>query len=87
MKGKTRRVEGDIRDKAIAISAYARQAKNRDFEADAIVRLRATRRLDPLRQAQKEKGGISEAWSKGSRVVRKPELMRRPSLRRASTKT
>jgi hypothetical protein len=34
------------------MAAYARQAKNRDLKADAIeIRLRATRRLDQLRQA------------------------------------
>src|SRR5215831_12794472 len=58
----------DIRDKAVAMAAYARQAKNRDLEADAVeIRMRATRRLDQLRQAQKDTIGLS-AGTRGSRV-------------------
>jgi N6-adenosine-specific RNA methylase IME4 len=41
-----------ILDASVAMRAYAKQAKNRDLEADAVeLRMRATRRLDELRLA------------------------------------
>jgi N6-adenosine-specific RNA methylase IME4 len=56
----------DIRDQAVAMGAYARQAKNRELEADAVeVRMRATRRLDQLRQAQKESVGLNSGAAGG----------------------
>jgi N6-adenosine-specific RNA methylase IME4 len=56
----------DIRDRAIALAAYARQAKNRDLEADAVeIRMRATRRLDQLRQAQKDTVGLNRGAAGG----------------------
>lgn len=61
----------DIRDKAVAIEAYARQCKNKDLEADAFeIRKRAERRLGELMASQpKAKAG---APSK-NRVAKKPD--------------
>ncbi len=58
-----------IHDKAAAQAAYARQAKNKDLEADAMeIRLRAKRRLGKLIEAQKETVGLN----KGGRPSKKP---------------
>jgi hypothetical protein len=53
--------------------------KNREFEADAIeIRMRATRRMDQMRMAQKETVGLSAgargSREKGARVDDKPTL-------------
>jgi hypothetical protein len=74
-----------VRDQAVAMAAYARQAKNRDMEADAVeIRLRATRRLDQLRQAQKETVGLAVGGEHGGRLridgVRKTPSIIRPTL-------
>jgi hypothetical protein len=72
----------EIRDQAIAMAAYARQAKNRDLEADAVeIRMRATRRLDQLRQAQKETVGLNQGALPGKTGLRgNPVLDPRPTL-------
>ena len=63
-----------IRDVAVAMAAYARQAKNRDLEADAVeIRMRATRRIDELRQVQKETVGLNTG-AKG--IGKKPDQVR-----------
>jgi N6-adenosine-specific RNA methylase IME4 len=58
----------DIRDKFAAMQAYARKAKNRSLEADALeIRMRATRQLGKMIEAQKQTVGLS-AGTRGSRV-------------------
>jgi N6-adenosine-specific RNA methylase IME4 len=71
----------DIHDKAIAMAAYARQAKNKELEAHAVeLRMRATRKLDQLRQTQKETVGLADGGdATRARVGAKPELVR-PTL-------
>lgn len=50
-----------IRDISIAMKAYARQAGNHDLEADAIeIRMRATRRMDQMREEQKATVGLAK---------------------------
>ncbi len=51
----------DIRDRAEAMRAYGKQAKNRRLEVDAAeIRLRAERRLGEIIQQQKETAGLHE---------------------------
>jgi N6-adenosine-specific RNA methylase IME4 len=51
----------NILDVAAAMQEYARRAKNHELEADAVaIRMRATRRLDQLRLAQKETVGLAK---------------------------
>ena len=71
-----------IHDQARALAAAARIAKNRDLEADCVeIRLRATRRLDQLRQAQKETVGLNQGAVPGKTGLRgNPVLNSRRSL-------
>lgn len=51
----------EILDISVAMRAYAKQAKNRQLEADAVVlRMRATRAIDQMRQAQKKTVGLAK---------------------------
>jgi protein gp37 len=69
----------DIRDQSIAMRAYAKQAKNRDLEANAVeIRLRATRRLDQLRQAQKETVGLNRGAAGGGEKDGPRGLLKNP---------
>ena len=68
-----------IRDFALALQAYARQANNRELEENArCIRLRATRRIGELMEEQKKTIGFSVGTRgshiKGARVDDKPTL-------------
>ena len=63
----------DIHDQAVAMAAYARLAKNRKLEADAIeIRMRATRRMDQMRMAQKQTIGLAKPGRKKNGLRENP---------------
>ena len=66
----------DFRDRAVAMAAYARQAKNKDLEADAKeIRMRATRRLHDLMEAQRDTVGLADGGTAmRARVTGQPEV-------------
>lgn len=68
----------DIRDKAEAVRAYARQAKNKDLEIDcAEIRMRAERRLGEIRAAQPKNPGtkiIGGDATAGGSVLAPPDI-------------
>jgi len=68
-----------IRDAWTAIQAAARVAKNRSLEADAVaIRMRATRELDKLRQAQKESVGLNRGAAGGGKKTSPRGLLKNP---------
>jgi hypothetical protein len=72
----------EIRDVSIAMKAYARQANNHELEADAIeIRMRATRRMDEMRQEQKATIGLNEGGRPKTGVSNTPDS--RPTLAEA----
>jgi hypothetical protein len=72
---------------SVAMREYAKQAKNHDLEAQCIeIRMRATRRLDELRQAQKKTVGLARGGEHGGRR-RKDGLRHNPSNARALRRT
>ena len=72
----------EIRDVSIAMKAYARQANNHQLEADAIeIRMRATRRMDEMRQEQKATIGLNEGGRPKTGVSNTPDS--RPTLAEA----
>ena len=74
-----------IRDEAAQIAAAARVANNHKAEADAVaIRMRATRRLGQLMQAQKESVGLATGGEHGGRRridgLRSDPSIQRPTL-------
>ncbi len=69
-----------ILDAAAAMRTYAKRAKNRDMEANAVeIRMRCTRRIGQLLREQRETVGLATGGEHGGRA-RKDGLARNPSI-------
>lgn len=65
----------DIRDKAAAMRAYARMAKNKSMEADAAeIRLRAERRVGEMIDGQKKTIGLNKGAAQKRGLPKNPRL-------------
>lgn len=72
----------DLRDKASAMKAYARQAKNKQLEIDAAeIRMRAERRLGELMEYQRNTVGLAQG--KRSDLGREATQVDKPTLAEA----
>lgn len=72
----------EIRDWAVALAAYARQAKDRELEDRALeIRLRAERRAgELLRDTEKNPGARGNPGGRGARIVQSHEATAQPTL-------
>jgi hypothetical protein len=71
----------DIRNKAEAMRAYAKQAKNRQMELDAAeLRVRAERRLGELIAAQRETVGLAKPPGKKKKIGSDSDPISQPTL-------
>lgn len=74
----------DFRNKAEAMRAYARQAKNREMEADAAeIRFRAERRLGELMAMQRDTVGLAPAGRPKEIGLQENPIIRPPTLAEA----
>ena len=63
----------EIRNVAVAMKAYAKQANNHKLEADAIeIRMRAIRRMDQMRQEQASTIGLAKGKQSPKGFVKNP---------------
>lgn len=63
-------------DKAAAMQAYGRMAKDKTLEIDAAeIRIRAERRLGEMLVSQKENGGLNKGAAQSNAVVNKDRVM------------
>jgi N6-adenosine-specific RNA methylase IME4 len=74
----------DIRDVAMAMRLYAKQAKNRQLEADAFeIRLRAEARVGEMMESQKETVGLAPAGRPSREIGFSENPISKPTLAEA----